>query len=739
MKSIEITKEVIEQHGITDEEYQRIVKILGREPNITELGIFSVMWSEHCSYKNSKNVLKLFPTEGKKIMVKAGEENAGCIDIGDGMAIVFKMESHNHPSAIEPFQGAATGVGGILRDIFTMGARPIINLNSLRFGSLEKENVKRLFKGVVAGIAHYGNCMGIPTVGGEVYFDESYEGNPLVNVMSLGIMKTSDLIKGSAAGVGNPIFYVGAATGKDGLGGASFASRELTEASEEDRPAVQAGDPFFEKLLLEACLELNEKKLILGMQDMGAAGLTCSTCETASRGQCGVTIDIAKVPRRDSNMNPYEIMLSESQERMLLFVDRGNEKKVEEILEKWDLHAVRIGTVSEGSKMKVYENDELVADIPAADLADNAPLYTREEKVPDYFTADNDFEMSSINTPDDYEAPLKKLLDHPSIASKRWVFRQYDHMVRTNTIFLPGHDAGLIRLKPSTKGIAVSTDCNSLHCYLNPYEGGKSAIAESARNVACTGARPVAFTNCLNFGNPMIPERFWQLKQCVAGMSDAARKLETPCTGGNVSLYNESPQSSIYPTPTVGMVGIIDDIEKRVPSYFQDTGHIVYLIGKTADTVAGSHYLSIAHNIRKGPLPCLDLDVEKNLQDFLVKAAADSLVQSAHDLSEGGLAVSICESAFDRYNPIGARIDLSPLLDDGIRPDAVLFGETPSRVLVSVRKEDEERFISAIQSYDLVCSKLGETVLETISIDNFISLTVKELRHIYEEAIPRRV
>ncbi|MBU1864309.1 MAG: phosphoribosylformylglycinamidine synthase subunit PurL [Candidatus Omnitrophica bacterium] len=736
MKHIKITKKIISQHGITDAEYTKIMEILGREPNITELGIFSVMWSEHCSYKNSKKVLKLFPTDGKGVLVKAGEENAGCIDIGDGLAIVFKIESHNHPSAIEPFQGAATGVGGILRDIFTMGARPIMCVDSLRFGSLDNVRVKRLFKGVVEGIAHYGNCMGIPTVGGEVYFDDSYEGNPLVNVMGLGIIKKEDLIKGKASGIGNPVFYVGAATGKDGLGGASFASRDLTEASHEDRPAVQVGDPFLEKLLLEACLELNEKKLILGMQDLGAAGLTCSTCETASRGETGITIDISKVPRRDSNMNPYEVMLSESQERMLLIVEKGNEQQVEDVLNKWDLHAVQIGTVTEGHQMKVYDGDELVADIPADVLADSAPVYTREEKKPAYLKDANNLDIKKIKEPQDCNKILKQLLDDPSIASKRWVYQQYDHMVRTNTIFLPGHDAALVRLKGTNKAVAVSTDCNSLYCYLNPYEGGKIAIAEAARNVACSGARPIAFTNCLNFGNPMNPERFWQLKKCVEGMAEAARALTTPCTGGNVSLYNESPQASIYPTPTVGMVGILDDVDCRIPSFFTNKNDLIFLIGQTKNEIGGSQYLSLIHGLKKGPISHLDITVEATLQKFLVEAAQKKVLASAHDISDGGFAVALAECSF--LHGIGAEIDVARL-KNGIRTDALLFGESQSRVIVSVSPTAESRFLKLINSYGLPVSKIGTSGGQSIIINDYINIAVTELYTIYEEAIPRRV
>lgn len=737
MEDIKITKELIEKHGITDEEYEHILEILGREPNITELGIFSVMWSEHCSYKNSKNVLKLFPTEGEGIMVKAGEENAGCIDIGEDIAVVFKMESHNHPSAIEPFQGAATGVGGIIRDIFTMGARPIANMNSLRFGSLDTPEVKRLFKGVVSGISHYGNCMGIPTVGGEVYFDASYEGNPLVNVFSLGIMKKDELIKGQASGIGNPVFYVGAATGKDGLGGAAFASKDLSEDSMEDRPAVQAGDPFFEKLLLEACLELNEKDLIVGMQDMGAAGLTCSTCETASRGNCGITIDIAKVPQRDQNMTPYEIMLSESQERMLLIVERGNEQKVIDVLEKWDLHAVEIGTVCEGTQMKVYNGDELVADIPAAKIADDAPVYTREEKVPAYLEEDNKLDLDSINEPADCTGVLKKLLDHPSLASKRWVYRQYDHMVQTNTVFLPGHDAAIIRLKDTKRGISMSSDCNSVYCKLNPYRGGQLSIVESARNVACSGAKPIAFTNCLNFGNPMDPERFYQLKKSVEGMTNAAEFLATPCTGGNVSLYNESPVSSVDPTPTVGMVGVLDDIENRVPSFFQNEGDIVYILGDTENEIGASHYLLIEHGMKKGQVPELSLEKEKALQDLLVGMAPERILASAHDLSEGGLAFALAECTFN--NSLGAEIDLSSIRKDGLRKDALLFGETLSRVIVSVKPENEAVLKEKCEKAGVPAYRLGEVKGTTLKINDDISISVDEMNAIYEEAIPSRV
>src|SRR3990167_906768 len=586
-----MTKELIADHGITPEEYKRICDILGREPNFTELGIFSVMWSEHCSYKNSKPVLKLFPREGKNLLVKAGEENAGVVDIGDGLAICFKIESHNHPSAVEPFQGAATGVGGIIRDIFTMGARPILSMNSLRFGNLDRQQNQNYLRGVVAGIAHYGNCIGIPTVGGEIYFDEFYEGNPLVNAFCLGLMRHEDLVKGKAKGIGNPVYYVGSTTGRDGLGGAAFASRELTEESREDRPAVQVGDPFMEKLLLEACLELAKSGAVVGMQDMGAAGLTCSTCETAARGDSAIDIDLARVPKRETGMIPYEIMLSESQERMLVIVEKGKEKIVEDIFKKWDLHSVKLGEVKDGRDMNVLENGKLVAQIPAKALTDEAPIYECEMKEPEYLKKTRAFKLGDLPEPKNYDQILLKLLDTPTIASKAWIYEQYDHMVRTDTVFLPGHDAALARIKGTKKGIAISTDCNALYCYLDPFEGGKIAVAEAARNVACSGAKPLAITNCLNFGNPMKPEIFWQFRKAVEGISEACRALETPVTGGNVSFYNESPKGAVYPTPTIGMVGILEDIELRVPSFFQNVGDSIYLFGETFDELGGSQYL----------------------------------------------------------------------------------------------------------------------------------------------------
>src|SRR2546426_4192128 len=598
-----VTPEVVARHGLTPEEFERIKNILGREPNFTELGIFSVMWSEHCSYKNSRKELRKFPTAGPNILVKAGEENAGVIDIGNGWAIAFKMESHNHPSAIEPFQGAATGVGGIIRDIFTMGARPEFCLNSLRFGPItEQSNIKhqtsniaanrRLFTGVVSGIAHYGNCVGIPTIGGEIYFDESFEGNPLVNVFCLGVLRREQLARGTAKGVGNPVFYVGAETGRDGLAGAAFASRELTEQSREDRPAVQVGDPFKEKLLLEACLELLARDAVAGIQDMGAAGLTCSTCETASRAGSGIEIDLAKVPKRESGMTPYEVLLSESQERMLIIARHGKEDVVREVFEKWDVPCAEIGRVTSDGMMRVRNNGDIAAEIPAKALADEAPLYSREAKKNIAEITENAEiirKISALSASSVIES-LRQVLRDPTIASKNWVYRQYDHTVRTGTIVKPGSDAAVFFVRYANKILAASTDCNSTYCALDPREGGKIAVAEAARNLTCSGAKPLAVTDCLNFGNPYKPENFWQLREAVEGAAEACRAFGTPVTGGNVSLYNESPAGVVDPTPTIGMVGLIEREEHVTTQWFKDAGDQIILVGKIGDELGGSRF-----------------------------------------------------------------------------------------------------------------------------------------------------
>ena len=625
-----LTDELVKRHGLTLEELERIKKILGREPNFTELGIFSVMWSEHCSYKNSRKELKKFPTTGPNILVKAGEENAGVVDIGDGWAVAFKMESHNHPSAIEPFQGAATGVGGIIRDIFTMGARPEFCLNSLRFGPITDPNSKsearkakiaanlRLFTGVVSGIAHYGNCVGIPTIGGEIYFDESFEGNPLVNVFCLGVLRHEQLARGTAEGAGNPVFYVGAETGRDGLAGAAFASRELTEQSREDRPAVQVGDPFKEKLLLEACLELLTRGAVAGIQDMGAAGLTCSTCETASRAGSGIEIDLAKVPKREPGMTPYEILLSESQERMLIIARRGKEGVVREVFEKWDVPYAEIGRVTGDGMMRVRNNGEIAAEIPAKALAEEAPLYSREAKAP---VAAALWDASSpagrrLQKTDNHKA-LRQLLRDPTIASKNWVYRQYDHTVRTGTIVKPGSDAAVFFVRYANKILAATTDCNSTYCALDPREGGKIAAAEAARNLTCSGARPLAITDCLNFGNPYKPENFWQLREAVEGIAEACRAIGTPVTGGNVSLYNESPAGVVDPTPTIAMVGLIDNEKHITTQWFKNEGDVIVLVGDIGSELGGSQFLKICRGRKEGPPPRIDLDLEIKMQSVV--------------------------------------------------------------------------------------------------------------------------
>src|SRR5438552_245577 len=605
-----VTPELIKRHGLTSEEFERIKKILGREPNFTELGIFSVMWSEHCSYKNSRKELRKFPTTGPNILVKAGEENAGVVDIGDGWAVAFKMESHNHPSAIEPFQGAATGVGGIIRDIFTMGARPEFCLNSLRFGPITdgSPNVaanRRLFTGVVSGIAHYGNCIGIPTIGGEIYFDESFEGNPLVNVFCLGVLRHDQLVRGAARGVGNPVFYVGAETGRDGLAGAAFASRELTEQSREDRPAVQVGDPFKEKLLLEACLELLARDAVAGIQDMGAAGLTCSTCETASRGGSGIEIDLTRVPKREPDMTPYEILLSESQERMLIIAKHGKENLVREIFDKWDVPWAEIGRVTDDGMMRVRNNGSVAAEIPAKPLAEEAPLYSREARKPTADHADKTdlLQELSAKAGKSVVESLRELLRDPTIASKNWVYRQYDHTVRTGTLVKPGSDAAVYFVRYANKILPATSDCNSLYCALDRREGAKIAVAEAARNLTCSGAKPLAVTDNLNFGNPYKPENFWQLREAVQGAAEACRAFGTPVTGGNVSLYNESPAGVVDPTPTIGMVGLIEKEEHITTQWFENAGDEIILVGGIGDELGGSRFLKVCHGKKIGPPP----------------------------------------------------------------------------------------------------------------------------------------
>jgi phosphoribosylformylglycinamidine synthase len=684
-----VTPKLVAEHGLTPDEFERIKSILGREPNFTELGIFSVMWSEHCSYKNSRLELRKFPTTGPRVLVKAGEENAGVVDIGDGWGVAFKMESHNHPSAVEPFQGAATGVGGILRDIFTMGARPIFLMNSLRFGDIRegKPNAaanRRLLSGVVSGIAHYGNCIGVPTVGGEVYFDASYDGNPLVNVFCLGTLRTSDIRRGAATGTGNPVFYVGNRTGRDGLAGAAFASRDLTEDSKADRPAVQVGDPFIEKLLLEACLELfQHPEAVVGVQDMGAAGLTCSTCETASRGGSGIEIDLALVPQREPGMTPYETMLSESQERMLIIVRAGHEKTVTDIFEKWDLPCALIGHVTDDGLMRVKDHGRTVAEIPARQLADEAPLYKREAKRPADLDAQQKLNLDAIKQPDDFTEILPRLLATPDLASKRWIYRQYDHMVQVGTVTGPGSDAAVVRIptgSDSWKYLAASVDCNAHYVAAEPQLGALIAVAECARNLAMTGAEPLALTDNLNFGNPHNPENFYQLQQAVDGLAEGCRAFDIPVTGGNVSLYNQSPAGPIDPTPTVGIVGLIRDKADITPSHFQNEGDVIVLVGEPGEELGASLYLREIHGLKRGAPPKLDLDREKQLHAAVRTAIRAGLVRSAHDLAEGGLLVALGECCIGGAKRMGANV----LLDfPHERLDALLFGETQSRALLT--------------------------------------------------------
>ena len=718
-----ITPELVNKHGLTPEEYERIKSILGREPNFTELGIFSVMWSEHCSYKNSRKELRKFPTTGERVLVKAGEENAGVIDIGDGWAVAFKMESHNHPSAVEPFQGAATGVGGIIRDIFTMGARPVFSLNSLRFGPItdsqnggeaakpklsttdsQLSTNRRLFAGVVSGIAHYGNCIGIPTIGGEIYFDESYDGNPLVNVFCLGILKHEQIARGAAKGVGNPVFYVGAETGRDGLAGAAFASRDLTEESKQDRPAVQVGDPFREKLLLEACLELLATDAVAGIQDMGAAGLTCSTCETASRGGSGVEIDLAKVPQRETGMTAYEIMLSESQERMLIIVKKGHEKTVCDIFAKWDLPYAEVGTVKDDGMMRVLNRGQVVAEIPARKLADEAPLYDREARAR---ATPPQLDLAKVPV-SDCHAALLALLAHPSIASKNWVYRQYDHTVRAGTVTLPGSDAAVFLVREANKLLAATSDCNALYCALDPRQGARIAIAEAVRNLACAGATPLAVTDNLNFGNPHKPENFWQLRECVEGLAEGCRAFDVPVTGGNVSLYNESPAGTIDPTPTVGMVGLIEDQRHVTTSYFQVQGDAIVLVGGFGDELGASPYLKVVHGLKVGPVPALDLARERKTHEAVLGLIKSHLVKSAHDLSEGGLGVALAECTLAHPNPpvlpLGAVIDLG---DTGLRLDQLLFNETQGRIILSLKPTDVAAVLMLLELRGVPARRIG--------------------------------
>lgn len=729
----QITPELIKTHGINEEEYELILQKLGREPSFTELGIISVMWSEHASYKNSIKYLKKLPREGKQLMTKTGEENAGVVDIGNGLGISFKIESHNHPSALEPYHGAATGVGGILRDIFTMGARPIAVLDSLRFGNIRNGKVRYLLKGVVSGIADYGNCFGVPTVGGETYFEESYEGNPLVNAMAIGILQHKNLMSASAAGEGNFVVYVGSDTGRDGIHGATFASIELNEASEESRTAVQVGDPFMEKLLLEASLEVIEKELVEGIQDMGAAGLTCSSSEMAGKAGTGIEIDISLVPRREEGMTPYEVMLSESQERMLLIVRPEKFDSVREVFEKWDLHAVKIGVVTSDGMLRVKENSEVKAELPAKMLilGGDAPVYDREVRFPEYLKKIRDFDENQIEIPRDFNGLLKQLIAAPNICSKKDIYRQYDHMVQINTVVEPGSDAAVIRIKETGQAIAAAVDCNGRHCYLNPYEGAKGAVAEAARNVVCSGAKPLAVTNCLNFGNPYKPEIYWTFAEVIRGMSDACLMFETPVTGGNVSFYNESPRGAVYPTPAIGMIGLLDDYHDAISSGFREEGDVIVLLGQNCRHIEGSEYLKVCLQINRGDAPAVDLQREKLLHDTFLKLAAEKIIKSAHDCSDGGLAVAIAESCFTGRELRGAVIEL-PLK---YRGDAELFGEEHSRIICTVSPQDVSLLQDICRENGQPFQIIGTTRGKRLKINGLIDCGISELYDLWEKAL----
>ncbi|ABR47141.1 phosphoribosylformylglycinamidine synthase II [Alkaliphilus metalliredigens QYMF] len=707
--------------GLKAKEYEGIVEMLGREPNELELNLYGVMWSEHCSYKHSRSMFKHFPTSGPSVLQGPGE-NAGIVDIGDGLAIAMKIESHNHPSAIEPYQGAATGVGGIIRDIFAMGARPIALLNSLRFGELEGDaRVKYLLEGVVEGIAGYGNCMGIPTVGGEVYFNQSYRGNPLVNAMCVGLIEHDAIHRGTASGVGNSIMYVGAATGRDGIGGASFASATLTEESEEKRAAVQVGDPFMEKLLLEACLELLKTGSIIGIQDLGAAGLVSACCETATRGEGGMEIDVLKVPRRETGMVPVEVMISESQERMLLIVERGREEEVNEIVKKWGLHSVIIGRVTNDDKLRIFEGDKVVGEIPAESLdSSGAPRYEPDYAPPADLAELQKLDIESIPEPRDLSSTLRKLLASPNIASKEWIYRQYDHMVRTNTVIKPGSDAAVLRIRGTKKGIALTTDCNSRYCYLDPREGSKIAVVEAARNIVCSGGKPIAITDGLNFGSPETPEGYWQFRESVLGLSEACREMDTPVISGNVSFYNQTEKGSIHPTPIVGMVGLIEDISKTCTMAFKEAGDIIVLLGQTKAEIGGSEYLASIHGQEKGKIPHLNLSLEKRLQKEVLALIQGDLVQSAHDLSEGGLAVGVAECAI--AGGIGARVEVNTEL----RNDIVLFSESQSRFLMTIKPEHLETVQERLKQSNIPHEQLGTVIGNELQMQINGNVVVKE-------------
>ena len=736
LKEPAIDLQMAKEHGLSEEEFNRILEILGREPNYVELGIFSVMWSEHCSYKSSIKMLKTFPREGGRLLVKAGEENAGLVDLGDGLATAFKIESHNHPSAVEPYEGAATGVGGIMRDIFTMGARPIASMNSLRFGSLERARNRYLLDHVVEGIADYGNCLGIPTVGGEVVIEDAYSGNCLVNAMALGIVEIENVASAIAKGVGNPVYIVGSTTGRDGIHGATFASVELTKETESKRSNVQVGDPFTEKLLMEASLELCKKSWLVGIQDMGAAGITCSCSEMSAKGEAGIKIDLDKVPLREESMNAYEIMLSESQERMLVVIEKGFDAELNEIFEKWELECTRLGEVTNTGMLEVYHLGNKVAEIPSEELVlgGGAPQYDMPVKEPAYFTEVNNFTIESIKDNEDHNKTLLTLLSTPNITSKQFVYRQYDSTVRSNTVQGPGGAAAVIRLKGTQKGLAMSTDCNGRYVYLNPRIGGQIAVVEAARNVVCSGGEPLAITNCLNFGNPKDPEIFWQFKEAVTGIGEACRALNTPVTGGNVSFYNETGDTAVFPTPVIGMVGLLENIEQSTTIEYKDAGDFIVTLGALNGCLGGSEYLRTIHGKIQGPIPHLNLELEIGIQELCLDAIKKGIIKSAHDLSDGGLAVNISESLIHSKKGLGARLDVVRKLQNS----ELLFGECQSVIVVTLEEGALYELIFLAQKLDMHTQTIGRvTDTNSLIINDQIDISRTKLENAYFNSLEK--
>ncbi len=729
-----ITPELIADHGLSPEEYQRILELLKREPNLAELGVFSAMWSEHCSYKSSRPHLKTLPTKGPRVIQGPGE-NAGVVDIGEGLAAIFKIESHNHPSFIEPHQGAATGVGGILRDIFTMGARPIALLDSLRFGDPQDPKTRFLLNGVVEGISSYGNCVGVPTIGGDTYFDSCYNGNILVNVFCLGIAKADKIFLGKASGVGNPLIYVGSKTGRDGIHGASMASAEFDDMTEEKRPTVQVGDPFTEKLLLEACLEIMKKDWVVGVQDMGAAGLSSSSFEMAERAGMGIELDLSKVPIREEGMTAYEIMLSESQERMLFVVEKGHEQEAIDIFEKWDLDVAVIGKVTEDGIFRANMNGEEVLSLPIETVVTGALKCHRPTERPLYLDEANALDLNQLEIPKQGDSSLKQLLGSPSIASKQWIYQQYDHMVRLNTLVMPGSDAAVIRIKDTNKALAVSVDCNSRYCYLDPYIGAQIAVAECCRNLSCSGAEPIGVTNCLNFGNPENPEIMWQFEQAVKGLGDMCRSLDIPVVSGNVSLYNETKGEAIFPTPTIAVVGLLEDRKYHCTQWFKNENERIAILGITREELGGSEYLKIKDGLNRGKAPALDITQEKNIQQLCRNLIKNELISSAHDCSEGGLAVALAESCITGPNPLGVEIELnSPL-----RVDALLFGESQSRIVISFPEENEREIEKMANQANIEWKAIGSVKSSGFKVvvnnEPFIDSDIIELNDIWKNTL----